>query len=75
MALTPLMLEPVVYGRDGGVIRSSFGSAQGRSRTWTALSLPGTRLGVFCECRAEILEGLLHLACALICVRLLPSPA
>ena len=31
------------------------------------------RLGVRYERRAEILEGFLHLACSLICLRFLPA--
>jgi len=43
-----------------------------RSLAWL---LGFRRLGVRYERRAEILEGLLHLACSLICVRFLsPSP-
>jgi transposase len=42
-----------------------------RSLAWL---LGFRRLGVRHERRAELLQGLLHLACALICARFLPAP-
>jgi len=41
-----------------------------RSSAWL---LGFRRLGVRYERRADILQGLLHLACALVCLRSLPA--
>ncbi len=43
-----------------------------RSLAWL---LGCRRLGVQYERRADVLQGLLHLACALVCLRFLGSPA